>query len=97
VSPLTAATLAIISRIGFGIDPGPLREVMQGELTPAQIAYWDGVFGKIAASPEFKEQADKNQWEISYKNSAETAKFFASEYADLKSVMDFLGLSGKAN
>jgi putative tricarboxylic transport membrane protein len=66
-------------------------------ITPAQIAYWDGVFGKIAASPEFKEQADKNQWEISYKNSAETAKFFASEYADLKSVMDFLGLSGKAN
>mgnify|MGYP000659148326 CR=1 FL=1 len=66
-------------------------------LTPAQIAYWDGVFGKIAVSPEFKEQADKNQWEISYKNSAETAKFFASEYSDLKSVMDFLGLSGKPN
>ena len=64
-------------------------------ITAAQIAYWDGVFSKIAASAEFKEQADKNQWEISYKNSAETAKFFASEYADLKSVMDFLGLSGK--
>ena len=66
-------------------------------ITAAQIAYWDGVFSKIAASAEFKEQADKNQWEISYKNSAETAKFFASEYADLKSVMDFLGLSGKLN
>jgi len=72
------------------------RGVMGGKgITPAQIAYWDGVFGKIAASAEFKEQADKNQWEIAYKNSAETAKFFASEYADLKSVMDFLGLSGK--
>jgi putative tricarboxylic transport membrane protein len=66
-------------------------------ITAAQIAYWDGVFGKIAASADFKEQADKNQWEISYKNSTETAKFFASEYADLKSVMDFLGLTGKAN
>jgi putative tricarboxylic transport membrane protein len=66
-------------------------------ITSAQIAYWDTVFGKIAVSPEFKEQADKNQWEISYKNSVETAKFFASEYADLKSVMDFLGLSGKLN
>jgi putative tricarboxylic transport membrane protein len=72
------------------------RGVMGGKgITPTQIAYWDGVFGKIAASAEFKEQADKNQWEIAYKNSAETAKFFASEYADLKSVMDFLGLSGK--
>jgi len=66
-------------------------------ISAAQIAYWDSVFGKIAVSPEFKEQADKNQWEISYKNSAETAKFFASEYADLKSVMDFLGLTGKSN
>ena len=66
-------------------------------ITAAQIAYWDGVFGKIAASADFKEQAYKNQWEISYKNSTETAKFFASEYADLKSVMDFLGLTGKAN
>ncbi len=64
-------------------------------ISAAQIAYWDGVFGKIAASADFKELADKNQWEIAYKNSAETAKFFASEYADLKSVMDFLGLSGK--
>jgi putative tricarboxylic transport membrane protein len=66
-------------------------------ISAAQIAYWDGVFGKIAASADFKDQAEKNQWEIAYKNSAETAKFFASEYADLKSVMDFLGLSGKPN
>lgn len=66
-------------------------------ISAAQIAYWDGVFGKIAASAEFKDLADKNQWEISYKNSAETARFFASEYAELKSVMDFLGLAGKPN
>ena len=66
-------------------------------ITAAHIAYWDGVFSKIAASAEFKEQAEKNQWEVAYKNSAETTKFFASEYADLKSVMDFLGLSGKPN
>lgn len=63
-------------------------------ITPQQIAYWDGVFGKIAASAEFRELSEKNQWEPGYKNSAETLKFFATEYADLKSVMDFLGLSG---
>ncbi|MFZ9562269.1 MAG: tripartite tricarboxylate transporter substrate binding protein [Burkholderiales bacterium] len=74
------------------------RDVMGAKgISAAQIAYWDGVFGKIAASADFKDQAEKNQWEIAYKNSAETAKFFASEYADLKSVMDFLGLSGKPN
>lgn len=58
-----------------------------------EIAYWDGVFGKIAASPEFKAIAAKNQWEINYKNSAETGKFMASEYKELKEVMEFLGLA----
>lgn len=64
-------------------------------MTPEQVAYWDGVFGKIAASAEFKAMAEKNQWVINYKNSAETRKFFESEYAELKEVMDFLGLTGK--
>lgn len=64
-------------------------------LTPQQIAYWDGVFGTIAASGEFRELAEKNQWDLAYRNAAETAKFFAAEYAELKSAMDFLGLSGK--
>lgn len=62
-------------------------------LTPEQVAYWDGVFGKIAGSTEFKSMAEKNQWDINYKNSAETRRFFETEYADLKEVMDFLGLT----
>lgn len=62
-------------------------------MTPAQVAYWDSVYGRIAASSEFKAIAGKSQWIIDYKNSAETFKFFESEYSNLKEVMDFLGLS----
>jgi putative tricarboxylic transport membrane protein len=62
-------------------------------LTAAQVTYWDGVFGKIAGSSEFKAIAEKNQWDINYKNSADTRRFFDAEYADLKEVMDFLGLT----
>jgi putative tricarboxylic transport membrane protein len=69
--------------------------ITPGKITPEQTAYWDGVFGTIVRSSEFKAMAEKNQWVINYKNSAETRKFFESEYADLKEVMDFLGLSGK--
>jgi putative tricarboxylic transport membrane protein len=65
-----------------------------GKISPEQVAYWDGVFGKIAASGEFKTVAEKNQWIINYKNSAETTRFFEGEYANLKEVMDFLGLTG---
>lgn len=68
--------------------------ITPGKLTAEQVAYWDSVFGKIADSGEFKALAEKNQWIINYKNSAETRKFFESEYADLKEVMDFLGLTG---
>jgi putative tricarboxylic transport membrane protein len=62
-------------------------------MTAPQVAYWDGVFGKIAGSSEFKAIADKNQWDINYKNAADTRRFFEAEYADLKEVMDFLGLT----
>lgn len=68
--------------------------ITPGKLTAEQVAYWDSVFGKIADSGEFKALAEKNQWIINYKNSAETRKFFESEYTDLKEVMDFLGLTG---
>lgn len=64
-------------------------------ITPEQVAYWDGVYGKIAASTEFQGLAEKNQWIVNYKNSADTRKFFEAEYAELKEVMDFLGLTGK--
>ncbi len=69
--------------------------ISPGKITPEQTAYWDGVFGRIAGSAEFKAMADKNQWVINYKNSAETRKFFETEYAELREVMDFLGLAGK--
>ena len=62
-------------------------------ITAPQVAYWDNVFGTIARSDEFKTLAQKNQWEINYKNSAETRKFLEGEYTELKEVMDFLGLS----
>jgi putative tricarboxylic transport membrane protein len=62
-------------------------------LTRGQIAYWDGVFGKIAASSEFKAIAEKNQWVINYKNAAESRRFFEHEYGEIKAVMDSVGLS----
>ena len=62
-------------------------------MTAPQIAYWDGVFSKIAHSSQFKVLAEKNKWEINYKNAAETRKFLEGEYGEIKAVMDFLGLS----
>jgi cytochrome P450 len=47
-APLTAATLAIISRIGFGIEPGPLRAVMQCDLMAAGSSLLEGQVAMLA-------------------------------------------------
>lgn len=35
-------------------------------MTAEQVAYWDGVYGKIARSDQFKVLAENNKWEINY-------------------------------
>ncbi|HEY9446177.1 MAG TPA: tripartite tricarboxylate transporter substrate binding protein [Burkholderiales bacterium] len=61
-------------------------------MSAPQIAYWEGVLKRVVDSDEFKQQAEKNQWERTFKGSAEMNKFLAAQYADLKEVMTSLGL-----
>lgn len=62
-------------------------------MTPAQIAYWENVFKRVAASEAFQQYAAKNQWENSYRGPDEARKFMEAQYGELKSVMSFLGLA----
>ena len=61
-------------------------------ITAAQIAYWEGVMYKIAASDAFRQSAERVQGEAVFKNAAETRKHMDAEYAQVKSVMTYLGL-----
>jgi putative tricarboxylic transport membrane protein len=63
------------------------------DITPPQTAYWEGVLKRIVESDEFRQQAEKNQWEHTFKGSAEMTKFLRAQYADLKEVMTPLGLA----
>jgi putative tricarboxylic transport membrane protein len=62
-------------------------------ITPQQTAYWEGVLKRVVDSDEFKQQAEQNQWEQTFKGSAEMRTFLAAQYADLKHVMTSLGLA----
>jgi tripartite-type tricarboxylate transporter receptor subunit TctC len=42
---------------------------------------------------EFRKSAERNHWDVSFKNAAETRKFMEAEYADFKRVMGQFGLS----
>ena len=64
-------------------------------LTPAQIAFWEEVMRKTAQSDEMIQYAEKNQWLVEFKGSAETRKWLDAEAAALKAIMTELGLVAK--
>ncbi|MES2562393.1 MAG: tripartite tricarboxylate transporter substrate binding protein [Pseudomonadota bacterium] len=64
-------------------------------ITPAQVAFWEEVMRKAAASEEMRQYADQNQWIIEYKGAAATRAWLDQEAAALKLVMGELGLVGK--
>lgn len=62
-------------------------------MTPAQIAYWDGVFAKIVQTAEWKKFAETTGWELGYKNSQETAAYLRKENDEAKAILTELGLA----
>ena len=61
-------------------------------LTTAQIAYWDGVFGKLVQSRAWREEIEKHYWLDTYLDSAASRQFLASDYLTLKAALTDLGL-----
>lgn len=61
-------------------------------ITPAQVAYWEEVMRKSAASDEMRQYAEQNQWLVEFKGSADTRKWLDQEASALKLIMTELGL-----
>jgi putative tricarboxylic transport membrane protein len=62
-------------------------------MTPAQIAYWDSVLGRVVKSPEWLKDLETNLMANAYKNSAETFKHWQKEYAEVKALFTDMGLA----
>ncbi len=61
-------------------------------LTAEQITFWQEALRRVTAAEEFQKYAKSNLWDISYRTPEESRLFMAAQYADLKNVMDYLGL-----
>ncbi len=61
-------------------------------LTPAQIAYWDATFEKLARSPEWLKEAEKQFWNPAYLLSAAFARQLEVEEKQTRTVLANLGL-----
>lgn len=63
------------------------------DITPAQIAHWEGVIRRVIESKEFREVAERQLFEIDFKGAAEARKYMESEYARKKQVMTAIGIA----
>ncbi len=79
---------------GANLVYGGWRSIMgPRDLTPAQIAYWEGVLRKVTETKEWKDDLDKNYWSDDFVGSAQFRKDLAKDYADMKSVLVDIGLA----
>lgn len=63
------------------------------DMTPAQVAYWEELMATLAATEEWRAQMDQNYLLPMFMKSAETRKFLASQYAEIRSILTELGMA----
>jgi putative tricarboxylic transport membrane protein len=62
-------------------------------LTPAQTAYWDGVFRKLVQTEDWKQELHENYWANIYAGAGETRRWLDAEYVELKQLLTELGMA----
>ena len=65
------------------------------KLAPAQIAYWDNVFGRLVKTDEWRRDQEKNLWESEYLGSADYTRFLKTDFEQAKAIFTELGLARK--
>ncbi|HYC44180.1 MAG TPA: tripartite tricarboxylate transporter substrate binding protein [Burkholderiales bacterium] len=62
-------------------------------LTPAQVAYWEGVLRKATEAPEWKAGIEKNFWSNDFVTGEQFRNDLDKDYAEMKAVLVDLGLA----
>ena len=62
-------------------------------LAPPQVAYWDGVVGRLVQLPEWRDALTRLLQEPAYLNSRDTQRFLEREHNELRAVLLDLGLT----
>jgi putative tricarboxylic transport membrane protein len=62
-------------------------------LTPAQVAYWEGVFRRVIQTEEWKQDLKENYWVSNFASAAQTRRRLDAEYAEFKQILGDLGMA----
>jgi len=64
-----------------------------GGLNAAQLAYWEGVFARLAETEEWKQELAKNQWHGGRMTASQNRAFLDDEYNKFRAVLADLGMA----
>ena len=56
-------------------------------LNAAQIAYWEDVYGKLTRTDEWRQDVEKNLWEVTFKGSRDTMREMEQHYDEMKRML----------
>jgi putative tricarboxylic transport membrane protein len=78
---------------GIKVDVDNLRGIIGPKtMTPAQIAYWETTFARMARSTEWKTHLDKNQWNDTFAGSEGSRKALAEQHDEMRAGLAALGM-----
>lgn len=61
-------------------------------LNAAQLAFWESAFQKLSQSDEWKKELAASYWDGNYLPSRETAKYYETQAAELRTILTDIGL-----
>lgn len=92
--PGALANLPTTKEAGFPTVADNWRLVIAPKgLSAGQIAYWDNAFRTLAQSKEWNDDLAAAQMSNSYRNSADTTRYIAGEYGEIRDILAELGLA----
>ncbi|MBI3042236.1 MAG: tripartite tricarboxylate transporter substrate binding protein [Betaproteobacteria bacterium] len=88
------ATVPTLSEQGVKVVFSNWRGIVGPKgLSPAQIAYWEGVFARLIQIDEFKKDVERRFWVSNYRDSAGMARFLKAQHEVLTGLLRDLGMA----
>ena len=92
--PAPFASVPTLTELGLPVVADNWRLVVAAKnLSDAQRSYWDNAFKQLAGSEEWNRELRENHMSNSYRNSADTTRYIAAQYAEIRDILEELGLA----
>jgi len=89
------ASVPTWKELGFPVVSANWRSIVGPKgMTEEQARYWDGVFAKLSALPEWRQALDSEHMENTYADSRGTRELMDQQYKAMTSTLSDLGLVG---